>query len=379
MASRVSSRLLILALAGWNGLCTLGRRRPPADPARILVAHHLLLGDTLMLTPLLAKLRRQYPLAEIVMTTPKAIAPLYHHRPYGVKAMPFDPRDPESLRNLRSRRGFDLAIVPGDNRYSWLALALGSKWSVAFAGDRPAYKSWPVDKLVPYPAAPAAWGDMVAELIDGPPAPPFAPADWREPECEPFDPPRKPYCVLHVGASSALKLWDNGKWMALAEHLRAKGYQVVWSGGRGEEQTVAGIDPHRRYPSYAGKLDLAQLWRLVRHAALLVCPDTGVAHLGRIVDTPTVTLFGPGSAVICGAGRFWRASPFRAVTVEDFPCRDQRVLFKREIAWVRRCGRSLRECPAPACMQAIDLQAVKAGIAQVLPPAGTALSATDFQ
>ena len=45
-----------LALARWGF-----RRRAPAGPRRILVLHHLLLGDTLMLTALLAKLREQYP------------------------------------------------------------------------------------------------------------------------------------------------------------------------------------------------------------------------------------------------------------------------------------------------------------------------------
>ncbi len=46
------------------------------------------------------------------------------------------PRDPGTLMELLQQSGFDLALVPGDNRYSWLALALGAKWIVAFSGDR---------------------------------------------------------------------------------------------------------------------------------------------------------------------------------------------------------------------------------------------------
>jgi ADP-heptose:LPS heptosyltransferase len=172
--------------------------------------------------------------------------------------------------------------------------------------------------------------------------------------------------VLHVGASTPLKQWEREKWRALAAWLAGRGLAVVWSGGRGEEAEVTAIDPEGRYASVAGKLDLPQMWHLVKRARLLVCPDTGIAHLGRIVDTPTVTLFGPGSAVICGAGDFWRASPYRAVTVDPFPCRDQRVLFKREIAWVRRCGRSTAECPAPKCMHAIGLDAVTAAVDDLL-------------
>src|SRR5438046_1395141 len=88
-------------------------------------------------------------------------------------------------------------------------------------------------------------------------------------------------------------------------------------------------------------------------------------RIGRVVGTPTVALFGPGSATITGAGAFWRDTPYRAVTVDPFPCRDQRLLFKREIAWVRRCGRSLAECPHPRCMDAIGFDDVRAAIASL--------------
>jgi hypothetical protein len=117
--------------------------------------------------------------------------------------------------------------------------------------------------------------------------------------------------------------------------------------------------------SYAGALTLPQLWHLLANAALLVAPDTGVAHLGRVVSVPTVALFGPGSALVSGAGDFWRNAPFRAVTVDPFPCRDQRMLFKREIAWVRRCGRSVAECARPRCMEAIDLGEACAAIVEL--------------
>jgi ADP-heptose:LPS heptosyltransferase len=110
---------------------------------------------------------------------------------------------------------------------------------------------------------------------------------------------------------------------------------------------------------------LPQIWHLLAGASILVSPDTGIAHLGRVVGTPTVVLFGPGSATITGGGAFWRDMPCRAVTVDPFPCRDQRVLFKREIAWVRRCGRSLAECPHPRCMDAISVDAVAPAIASL--------------
>jgi hypothetical protein len=76
------------------------------------------------------------------------------------------------------------------------------------------------------------------------------------------------------------------------------------------------------------------------------------------VGSPTITIFGPGSATLTGTGDFWRNAPYRAVTVDPFPCRDQRQLFKREVAWVRRCARTLAECPHPRCMDAVGVDDV---------------------
>ncbi|MES2353031.1 MAG: glycosyltransferase family 9 protein [Pseudomonadota bacterium] len=358
-------RAAVIGRALLHLISTYGRRKRPSNPQRILVAHHLLLGDTLMLTPLLAKLRHQFPDAEIIMTTPKAIAPLYDKHPYGVTAWPFDPRDAATAQAMFPYSGFDLAIVPGDNRHSWFAAALNARWIIAHAKDKPTYKNRPVDELIEYPSTPAAWGDMVAALVDGPPPPPYDVSQWPAPNCIPFTRPQKPYAVLHVGASTPLKLWEPQKWQALATQLSKRGLQVIWSGGKNEGKIVKAIDPTGEYKSYAGALDLSQLWQLIAGAKLLVCPDTGVAHLGRITNTPTVTLFGPGSALICGSGEFWRHSPYRAVTIENFPCRDQKILFRREIDWVKRCGRSTRECASPRCMQAITVEQVFEAVEQM--------------
>jgi ADP-heptose:LPS heptosyltransferase len=339
-------------------------RTEPRNPESVLIAHHLLLGDTLMLTPLIKKLRERYRDADIAMTVPRAIAPIYAARPYGVRALPFDPRDPSPA--LFDDGPFDVAFVPGDNRFAWLAAAMRARWIVAFAGDRPAVKNWQVDRQVPYSSKPGAWGDLVAELVEGAAPAPFRTGEWPAPPHAPFEPPASRYAVLHVGASSPLKMWAPDRWLRLAQWLHARAVLPVWSAGPNETRLVELIDPDGRYMSFAGRVDLPQLWRLLEGAMLLVAPDTGVAHLGRIVGVPTVTLFGPGSAVLCGAGEFWRDVPYRAVTVDPFACRDQHVLFKREIDWVQRCGRSVAECPSHQCMPAIDVMAVQSNILSLL-------------
>ena len=155
--------------------------------------------------------------------------------------------------------------------------------------------------------------------------------------------------------------------MQLAESLAAQGFPPVWSGGPNEAALIEEIDPQHRFTSYAGKLDLPQLWRLLEYASVLVVPDTGIAHLAKLTGTPTVCLFGPGSDVLFGTGKFWRNNKFVPVIEANFPCRDQRTVFKRELEWVRRCQRGQDACPAPACMHALDAERVIAACRTLLP------------
>jgi ADP-heptose:LPS heptosyltransferase len=350
-----------LALARWG----IGRRRPAA-PQRILVLHHLLLGDTLMLTMLLAKLRGAHPAAVIVMTTPRAFAALYAARPFGVDVHPFDPRDPATFWPLLRQPRFDLAILPADNRWSWLARAIGARWIVGIAGDSPARKNWPVDELVPYSAAPTPFSATAAGLVAGPSPRPYRVADWPVPAVSGAPDFGTTYAVLHVGASSVLKLWPPERWRELARWLEARGMRVVWSAGPGEAAIVEAIDGGSTRARILGTLPLATLWSVLAKATLLVCPDTGIAHLGRVVGVPTVTLFGPGSALICGPGDYFADMPGRAVTVEPFPCRDQTIQFFRNVPWARRCerlyGTGSGQCARSLCMEAVEVDAVRAAI-----------------
>jgi ADP-heptose:LPS heptosyltransferase len=366
--SRVPGRLLVLALLLLRLPPRWFFRRPPESPRHILVLHHLLLGDTVMLAGLFAKLRAQYPEAVLRLATPQLTVPLFSARPWGVDAYPFNPRKISTLIALFRLPKPDLAIIPAENRYSPLVAALGARWIVGFERDRPAWKNWFVDDLRPYPTTPTAWPDMASMLVDGPPPAPFKPTDWPAPASSGFEPPAAPWCVLHVGASSSLRHWLPENWRAIAKWLTDKGYTVVWSAGREEEDLVRHCDPEARYASFAGRLSLAGLWHLLAGAALLVSPDTGIAHLGKAAGTQCVTLFGPGSALIYGPGNFFSGIPYRAVTIDPFPCRDGKMLFERtHVSWVRHCARPPSACASPRCMEAITVEAVCGAIDELLP------------
>jgi len=374
MASRGPSRWIVLPLAACRMAAgAIGRHRTaPRAPRRVLIAHDLLLGDTIMLTPLLAKCRERWPSADIVMTCRADYCGLYATRPYGVRVVPYDPRDVRSLQRLRAEAVFDLALVPGDNRYSWLARALGARWVVGFSGGDAPYKDWPVDELRSYPDVPTAWTDLVAGLIDGPAPARYRLTDWPAPPSDPFEVATEPYCVLHAGASSVLKQWPAERWTEVARRLGRLGLRIVLTAGPGEAHLLDEIDAARELPRHGGNLSLPQMWHLLERAKLLIAPDTGIAHLGRLVGVPTLALFGPGSAAFHGAGNFWRDSPFTALTIPDFPCRDQTVTMKRQIHWIRRCERLLGtargQCPEARCMLALTIDDVVRAAVELLSP-----------
>ena len=186
------------------------------------------------------------------------------------------------------------------------------------AGD----KSWQVDRAGPLSRPPRArGGTSMARLVEGPAPCALPHGEWPAPPRADVRRPAGPYAVLHVGASSPLKQWAPAnagtRWREPARRARHRARVV---GGRARDDARSPrADPQRDVSRrFAGRLDLAQLWQLLAGARVLVAPDTGVAHLGRIVGAPTVALFGPGSALLCGAGDFWRDAPYRAVTVDPF-------------------------------------------------------------
>jgi len=332
------------------------------DPRKILIAHDLLLGDTLLLAPLMKRIYEKYPNAQKYILTKPTFAPLFTNTPYGFKALSFNPRSFLSVWKIFCDGPYDLAFIAGDNRYSWLARALGSKWIMGIEGDKPQWKNWMLDEMKSFDDKPATWADMMGRLVDGINPKPYQKNEWSRPDIKklliPID-TVKPYVVCHLGASSKLKFWPSQSWRTLIEELKTQNFEIFISAGPGEEYLIEEVDPHHHYHHIAGIYSLIEMWALVEQAKSLVSVDTGIAHFAKLTGTPIVTLFGPGSPVTHGHGLFWKKSIHHHATKNNFICRDQPILFRRKVSWLKRCGRSLDECKTPgACMQAITTENV---------------------
>jgi len=105
-----------------------------------------------------------------------------------------------------------------------------------------------------------------------------------------------PFVVFFPGASIPERRWGAERFQGVAAWCRERGLQVVVVGGAqdasaGEEIVASGLGLN-----LAGKTSLVETAAVIERSTLLVSGDSGVLHLAVGLNTPTVSLFGPGIA-----------------------------------------------------------------------------------
>ena len=105
--------------------------------------------------------------------------------------------------------------------------------------------------------------------------------------------------IVHPGAAAGSRRWPAERFAAVAAHLRRQGHRVVITGGPAERSLAEGISDASGAPALLG-LSLPRLMSFVASARLVVCGDTGVAHVASNYATPSVVLFGPVSPALWG-------------------------------------------------------------------------------
>jgi hypothetical protein len=104
--------------------------------------------------------------------------------------------------------------------------------------------------------------------------------------------PRGDLVVVHPGAASGSRRWPPERWADVVAALRGDGLRVAVTGTEQEAELCAEVAAAGAH-DLAGTLALPDLVRTVAAARLLLCGDTGVAHLATAYGTPSVLLFGP--------------------------------------------------------------------------------------
>jgi heptosyltransferase II len=350
----------------------------PVATESILLRSVNWLGDAVMSTPALLRLRQARPGARITLLSPEKLAGLWEGQPFVDELLTFSPSETiwQVGRRLRERKFTESVAFPNSIRSAlelWLA-RIPRRIGVARTG-----RSLFLTKTIPPPPAALemrkltigdirrrieAGGGMtrypatahhahhylqLTAALGASPEPPAPRIDVSESETEAvrgkFGLARaegRPWFGLNPGAEyGPAKRWPAERFVGAARALWEK-TQCRWMvfGGAGDltlAETICGDiarvtgDPPL---NLAGKTTLRELAAALKICALVLTNDSGPMHLAAAVGAPVVAIFGSTSPELTGPVFSARAQVVRC----DAPCSP---CFRREFPIDLRCLRSI--------------------------------------
>jgi len=328
---------------------------PPSStlhPRRILVRGVNWLGDAVMTTPALLRLREKFPDAHIALLTPEKLADLWVNHPAVDGTIPF--ASGENLFGVAKKlepANFDLALVLPNSPRSALEVFLARipqrigyarPWRNFFltqtVASRPEAvkmhkrsaaeinhlvaadvnrQQTPVSRVLTNTATGAhqihEYLHLVAALGANPA--PLAPHLFVTPE--EVEATRKkfglegisgPVFGLNPGAEyGPAKRWPVERFIAAAQQIQSK-TNCLWLlfGGKNDEATTTQIQSatgnRQSAINLAGQTTLRELMALLKLCRVVLTNDTGPMHVAAALGTPVVPLFGSTSPELTGPG-----------------------------------------------------------------------------
>src|SRR3954452_5864793 len=160
---------------------------------------------------------------------------------------------------------------------------------------------------------------------------------------------RRPYVVVHPGASVAARTLPAEQWAAVVPPLIEAFGRVVVTGAAGERAVTAAVAAKRRgVDDLGGRLDLDGFLDVLDGADVVVSGNTGPAHLAAAVGTPVVSLFAP---TVSGARWHPWSVPYRLLGRQDVPCAGCRAQRCPVLSQPRLAGVG----PAPIVAPALEI------------------------
>ncbi|HSU50452.1 MAG TPA: glycosyltransferase family 9 protein [Segetibacter sp.] len=103
----------------------------------------------------------------------------------------------------------------------------------------------------------------------------------------------KAFVVLHPIAMDIRRMWPIKNYAKLADYLRQKDFEVVFTGASEDKQVIDSIinEMDESAINACGNFSLGGLTAVLSKAALMIAADTGPLHLARAVNTPTIGFY----------------------------------------------------------------------------------------
>jgi lipopolysaccharide heptosyltransferase II len=292
-------------------------KQDPRKIKRIVVRSPTWVGDAVMSLPALLELRRIFPTAHITLACHQGTADIFIETDFADEVLVSEHGTLSVITNARAwRRGrFDLAVL-FQNAFAaaitaWLA---GVPLRVGYDTDRRA-------ALLTAAIPPPVWKNerhesfyylnIIAELERGL----FGASSIAETETHfslPVSDKRKeaarriifeagahsgkPLAIICPGSvNSRAKRWPAERYAELADRLAESGMDVGLIGSSAETDVSTEVSNRARQRPIVltGKTTVAEVVAIISIADVLITNDTGPAHIGAALGTPTLVVFGP--------------------------------------------------------------------------------------
>ncbi len=312
-------------------------------PRKIVVLRANGLGDFLLATPALRALGKGFPEAQITLLTLPWLRGFisgrypYLHRVEAIPPYPKihqpGPADPPATEDADAffarmqAEAFDLAIQMhgGGADSNPFVARLGARHTLGLQAEG----APPLEhnlRYFYYQSEVARYLELVSKLGvpgDGPDMDAPVLAEDRERLARVWPPGSPPYAVLHPGAGDVRRRWPAERFARVAEHLYERWGLTPIVTGREDERAIAGqVMAACRAPvvDLCGRLDLGAMAALVEGASLMLCNDTGPAHLAYALAVPSVVLYWAGNLITAGPARRERYRPVLSWTLSCPQC-----------------------------------------------------------
>ena len=312
-----------------------------ASPKRILVIRLDRLGDVVLSTPVVQRLREAYPDARIAMMVRPVCREVVEGNPFLNEVILYDKdgRHRGILSTVRFAWGlrrfrFDTAVVVHPtHRSHWIPWLAGIPTRIGY--DRKS--SWLLNRRVAHHKQEGARheADYALELLQvlglQPPASPrpFVPlhaeAQRRVDQLLQHQGigSSETLVAIHPSASCISKRWMPQRFGAVADRLMETQHsRIILIAGPDDAVHAHDVaNAMRRQPlNLAGKLSIGELACLLKRCRLLISNDSGPVHIAAAVGTPVVTLFGRAQAGV-NAARWRPLGPRHVVLDKSGPSR----------------------------------------------------------
>ncbi len=292
---------------------------------KFLIIRFSSIGDIVLTTPVLRCLKRQVPGAVIHFLTKKSFSSILEFNPY-IDQVHFLEEDMDELLSQLKPEKFDFIIDLHNNlRTIRVKRALKIK---SYTFEKLNVQKWLMTNL--------KWNllpnmhivDRYLETVsafgvvnDGVGLDYFIPADQAMVYTKLPENFKHGYIGIVTGAAHATKKIQIDK---LIEICKVIDLPIVLLGGKEDRETgelLAGLDPDKIFNA-CGIYSINESACLVKHARVILTPDTGLMHIAAAFKKPIVAVWGntiPQFGMYPYSGHF--SSPYINMEVPDLSCR----------------------------------------------------------